>query len=214
MEPSRCGRGGSAAGRSTVSRQQLGRLRLLVAPSSPRRAGQEELPSRLASARGRQTLRVRACRGALLPPGGPAAAMATRRLPARTWAAAGGAARAAPSLRPSAGGRSPRAWFGPFLLLRLLLLLLFLSGPKQQLPVAPSLQDAQATAGCPAPLPRRLALAAMEQPLVSTACSSGSCFAAVTVAGIVPADPDVLFRVFADPARAGRGVFTDVKVRR
>lgn len=52
----------------------------------------------------------------------------------------------------------------------------------------------------------------MERPLVSTACSSGSCYAS-TVAGIVPADPDVLFKVFSDPARAGKGVFTDVKVR-
>lgn len=99
----------------------------------------------------------------------------------------------------------------------------------------------------------------MEQPLVATAAPGGSCFAAVTVAGIVPADPDLLFKVsatagarlgacclgyaavavrharfqgplslarqchesrsppalqvFSDPARAGKGVFSDVKVR-
>lgn len=35
----------------------------------------------------------------------------------------------------------------------------------------------------------------MEQPLVATAAPGGSCFAAVTVAGIVPADPDLLFKV-------------------
>lgn len=46
---------------------------------------------------------------------------------------------------------------------------------------------------------------------MATAAPGGSCFAAVTVAGIVPADPDLLFKVFSDPARTGKGVFSDVK---
>ncbi len=109
------------------------------------------------------------------------------------------------------------------------------------------LRDGPHLAACSAQSGLRGPCPAMEQPLVATAAPGGSCFTAVTVAGIVPVDPDVLFKVglqiwvsacascrvrsvllptvaavsarwrtpqvFADPARTGKGVFTDVKVR-
>lgn len=57
------------------------------------------------------------------------------------------------------------------------------------------------------------AAAAAPAPLFSEATRGGRVwFSAVTVAGLVPGDPDELFSVFADPARAaGAGVFTNVR---
>lgn len=51
--------------------------------------------------------------------------------------------------------------------------------------------------------------------LLATASSAGGCFANVTVAGIVPAEPDFLFRLFGpDYTKSGHGLFSDVRACR
>ncbi|PRW56654.1 transcriptional family [Chlorella sorokiniana] len=80
-----------------------------------------------------------------------------------------------------------------------------------RVPQEPSQACTEHPAACPGLAALCGAAPAMEQPLVASVAPGGSCFAAVTVAGIVPADPDLLFKVFSDPARTGKGVFSDVK---
>lgn len=60
-----------------------------------------------------------------------------------------------------------------------------------------------------------MAAVAPVSPLLATvAHGTGWAFAAVTVAGVVPAPPEVVFPILSDPTRAGLGVFSDVKSSR